>query len=179
MCASAARYRGASAVLGLSALLSVTATVRLAAQGARPEPGRIAPDFTLKTLSGDRATLSRLRGRPVVINFWASWCVPCRSEMPALVAAYAAHRDAGLEILAVNLRDQEATKRDVERFVAEFRIPFPVLLDEKGKVWRGYALVSVPTSVFVDLTGTVRVVHPGPISPEALVGALAQIVPAP
>ena len=70
-------------------------------------PGQLSPDFTLKTVVGATVTLSELKGHPVVINFWASWCPPCRVEMPLLVAAYQAHRDAGLEVLAVNRTDPD------------------------------------------------------------------------
>lgn len=68
----------------------------------QPKTGAVAPDFTLKTLAGSRTSLSAYSGRPVLLNFWATWCAPCRGEMPAIVAAYRAHRAEGLEVLAVN-----------------------------------------------------------------------------
>jgi thiol-disulfide isomerase/thioredoxin len=139
--------------------------------------GSVAPAFTLTTLAGSPANLSDYKGRPVLINFWASWCTPCRSEMPDIVAAYRAHQDTGLEVLAINLTDQEGMK-DVRKFAAEFQMPFPVLLDEKGRVRRLYALVGVPTSVFVGSDGVVRLVNPGPITDEALERGLAEILPA-
>jgi peroxiredoxin len=139
--------------------------------------GSVAPAFTLPTLAGSPANLSDYKGRPVLINFWASWCTPCRSEMPDIVAAYRAHQDTGLEVLAINLTDQEGMK-DVRKFAAEFQMPFPVLLDEKGRVRRLYALVGVPTSVFVGSDGVVRLVNPGPITDEALERGLAEILPA-
>ena len=137
-----------------------------------------APDFELRTLDGQIVRLSESRGRPVLVNFWASWCDPCRSEMPTIVAAYDEHRAAGLVVLAVNLRDQERD-RDVRRFVEEFQLPFPVLLDARGTVRRRYRLRAVPTTVFIDTTGVVRIIHPGPLTTEALGRGLAEILPQP
>lgn len=135
-----------------------------------------APDFTLKTLSHDSVTLSQFRGHPVLLNFWASWCKPCREELPGIMAAYEAHHATGLEVLAINLTDQERMQ-DVRRFAAELRMPFPVPLDEKGKVRKRYALVSVPTSVFIDAVGVERVVHSGPMTSDAIQRGLAAILP--
>lgn len=140
------------------------------------QPGQRAPDFKLKTLTGPKATLSDLKGRPVLLSFWATWCPPCRAEMPEIVAAYRAQKEAGLEVVAVNLTDQEWLK-DVRKFVTEFEMPFPVLLDERGRVRELYALISVPTYVFIGPDGVVRVVNSGPMSTESLKRGLAQIVP--
>lgn len=157
-------------------LLLLLAPEPLCAQTYSAEPGEAAPDFTLPRLDGGRIALADLRGRPVLINFWATWCRPCRTEMPELVSAYATHRAAGLEIVAVNLTDQENGK-DVRRFVAELGMLFPIALDEKGKVRERYRLVSLPTSIFVDTAGVVRVVHPGPISAGVLAQGLDSILP--
>jgi len=142
-------------------------------------PGDTAPPFTLKTLDGVPASLSDYAGHPVLINFWASWCKPCRSEMPLIIAAYHAHQQAGLAVLAIDLTDQEASKKDVRKFGTEFQIPFPVLLDEKGKARRLYALRGVPTSIFVGADGIVRGVNPGPINEAALQHGLSEILPVP
>lgn len=141
-------------------------------------PGQPAPEFELKSLEGRRTRLSEFRGRPVLVNFWASWCDPCRTEMPELVAAYEAHREAGLQVLAVNLRDQER-ERDVRRFVEEFRLPFPILLDARGAVRRRFRVRAIPTTVFIDTTGTLRLTHAGPLTAEALRRGLGEILPAP
>ena len=141
------------------------------------KPGQQPPDFTLKTVAGTTVTLSELRGRPVVINFWASWCPPCRTEMPLLVAAYQAHRDVGLEVLAVNMTDQDS-KKDMRKFVAEFAMPFSVPLDEKGMVRKLYGLIAYPTSVFVGSDGIVRVAHSGPIDGRTLDRNLAAVLAA-
>ena len=139
--------------------------------------GQLSPDFTLKTVAGTTVTLSELKGHPVVINFWASWCPPCRVEMPLLVAAYQAHREAGLEVLAVNMTDQDG-KKDMRKFVAEFAMPFQVALDEKGRIRKLYGLIAYPTTVFVGSDGIVRVVHSGPISGLTLDRNLAEILTA-
>ena len=160
-----------SVVVVLTALLSP----RLAgAQGA--EPGLPAPEFRLPLLQSGDAALSDYRGRPVVVNFWASWCEPCRTEMPDLISAHAAHRTSGLEVLAVNLTDQEV-RRDVRVFVAELGMTFPVLLDERGRTRRQYELVLIPTTVFVDTAGVVRLLHSGPLTPAALARGLTLILP--
>ena len=137
--------------------------------------GSPSPLFNLERLDGGRAALGEFRGRPVIINFWASWCGPCRAEMPDLIDAW--HKNSGaLEILAVNLTDQERRK-DVTRFVAEFGIPFPVLLDVRGKVRELYSLVLLPTTVFLDSGGVVRSVHSGPLTRSALELGLGTILP--
>jgi thiol-disulfide isomerase/thioredoxin len=117
---------------------------------------------------------TELRGKPVILNFWATWCTPCRTEFPDLISTW---REAGgaLEIVAVNLTDQER-KKDVVRFVEEFAVPFPVVLDTRGKVRELYSLITMPTSVFLDSTGIVRRIHPGPLTRPALAHGLEAIL---
>lgn len=158
-------------------ILSAADTVPLLSQESL-RVGAAAPEFSLKTLAGGTTSLSQYRGRPVLVNFWASWCRPCRAEMPEIIAAYNAHRAAGLEVLAINLTDQER-RRDVLRFVEELGIPFPVLLDEKGRVRERYGLIAVPTTLLVDRVGGVRAVHPGPIGQNSLAQGLAAVLPNP
>jgi peroxiredoxin len=139
--------------------------------------GREAPRFSLERLDGGRLELGDLRGRAVIVNFWATWCKPCRSEFADLISAWR-EADGALEIVAVNLTDQER-KKDVLHFVEEFAVPFPVVLDRKGKVRELYSLVTLPTSVFVDSAGIVRRVHSGPLTRPALSQGLAVILPSP
>jgi thiol-disulfide isomerase/thioredoxin len=147
-----------------------------AAQSIGVEPGELAPPFALAGLDGGQVTLAEFRGRPVVINFWATWCRPCRVEMPMLIGAWQENRGPKLEIVAVNLSDQERRK-DVRRFVEHLKLPFYVALDERGRVRERYGLVSLPTTVFVDSAGTVRGVHAGPLSEHNLADGLAAILP--
>jgi thiol-disulfide isomerase/thioredoxin len=138
--------------------------------------GAVAPEIDLPTLAGDRVKLSALRGHPVIITFWGTWCPPCREEFPALVAAQRQHRDAGLVVIGVNQRDQELSTRAVQEFVNELGVDFPVALDGRGQTRRRFRLVGLPTTIFVDAAGVMRLVHPGPITRAELSDALALIV---
>jgi cytochrome c biogenesis protein CcmG/thiol:disulfide interchange protein DsbE len=123
--------------------------------GALPLEGQPAPDFTLKTLDGSTVTLSKLQGQPVLINFWASWCMPCRAEMPEIVRAYATHKADGLIVLAINMTFQDSLP-EAQAFAKEFHMPFPVLLDDTGAVARdAYRLSVLPMSFFVDRKGVI------------------------
>ena len=99
--------------------------------------------------------LSALRGHPVVLTFWGTWCPPCREEFPRLVAAYKKHHASGLEIVAVNQRDQELSLKDVQAFAVTYGVPFTVALDMRGRSRRTYRLVGLPTTVFIDSAGTI------------------------
>jgi len=126
-----------------------------------PMIGGQAPDFALAGLDGAEISLSQLRGQPVLINFWASWCLPCREEMPELVRSYEAHKAEGFIVLGLNLTYIDSLP-DVQGFVEEFSIPFPVLLDMDGAVAeRLYRIPGVPTSVFVNRNGTVARIQVG------------------
>lgn len=129
-----------------------------------PVVGQLAPDFTLKTLAGDPITLASLRGQPVLLNFWASWCPPCRLEMPDLMRVYETRRAEGLVILGVNVTFQDSTS-DAQAFVDEFKITFPTLLDETGQVTTDlYQVRGLPTSVFIDPKGHITRINLGPMT---------------
>ncbi|HKZ54370.1 MAG TPA: TlpA disulfide reductase family protein [Anaerolineales bacterium] len=135
-----------------------------------------APDFTLDLLQGGQVTLSGLRGRAVIVNLWASWCPPCRAEMPALQRVYEANRERGLEILAVNTTFQDSEAEAAE-FVREFGLTFPVPLDRTGEVSQTYLLRALPTTFFIDRQGVIRkVVLGGPMSEATIQTAVEELL---
>ena len=116
--------------------------------------GEIAPDFTLKDLNGVEKSLKEFRGKVVLLNFWATWCSPCRIEIPSMVELYKKYKDRGLEIIGVNL--DKLGKSDVEKFSLEHKINFPVLLNPSGDVAALYGVVVLPTTVFLDRNGKIK-----------------------
>jgi len=128
-----------------------------------------APDFNLKTLTGDTVKLADLKGKKVFINFWATWCPPCVEEMPAIQQFYEQHgNDENLVILAVNATDLESDIESVQQFVDKNGIGFPILLDEKGDVSINYEVLTIPTSVILNEEGKVIEQIIGPVSEEML-----------
>ena len=132
-----------------------------------PQQGFLAPDFTLLNLEGESMTLSEQRGNAVLVNLWATWCPPCRAEMPAIQKMYAFYKDQGFVVMAVNVTNQD--DRDaILPFSLEYALTFPLLLDVGGQVSSLYELRSLPSSFFIDRQGIVQeVVIGGPMS-EAL-----------
>jgi cytochrome c biogenesis protein CcmG/thiol:disulfide interchange protein DsbE len=132
-----------------------------------PREGFLAPDFSLKTPDGASVTLSDFRGQAVLVNLWATWCPPCRSEMPAIQKLYDEYRDQGFVVLAVNMTYQDNAS-NVLPFTQDNNLTFPILLEQTGAVAKKYELRSLPTSFFIDKEGIIReVVIGGPMS-EAL-----------
>ncbi len=146
-----------------------------ASPNGRLKVGEAAPDFVLQDLEGNEVRLSDFAGRPVLLNFWNTWCPPCRTEMPALQEVYTAQGADGLQILAVNLLYQENDLRDVTQFVQEKGLTFPILLDETGEVAVRYRVGSLPTSVFVDREGKVHLIQVGPMSRAFVQSVLQEI----
>lgn len=134
--------------------------------------GRESPDFTLPDLNGNQVALSDHRGEVVLINFWATWCPPCRVEMPDLEAVYRAHHDDGFEILGV---DQREPKELVEEFVSERGFSWKFLLDEDFEVSEEYAATSIPRSILVDRDGTVAHVWRGTLTRSQVEQQLADL----
>jgi peroxiredoxin len=148
--------------------------VGAAAQGIAR--GALAPEIDLPTLDGGRIKLSTLRGHPVVVTFWGTWCQACRDEFPELVAAHKSHTESGLQVLAVNQRDQELSTTVVTSLIKEYSVPFVVALDEHGKSRRSFRLLAIPTTVFIDSAGIIQRVHSGAISRTELAQGLAAIL---
>jgi len=119
---------------------------------------KTVPDVTLKTAAGDPVRLSELRGRVVLVDFWASWCVPCRTSFPALDAIYREYHDRGVAVLAVNLDER---RRDADAFLSEFPHTMPVLFDPKGTSAEAFAVQGMPSSFVIDRSGNIRFTHVG------------------
>ncbi|WP_164219622.1 TlpA disulfide reductase family protein [Virgibacillus sp. YIM 98842] len=127
-------------------------------ESAGIQPGETAPDFELETLEGDTVRLSDLRGQKVILNFWATWCGPCREEMPEMQEFYD-NNEEEVEILAVNLLETETDDSNAQEFIDEFQYTYPVLLDEGAEVSEAYkGSVAVPTTYFIGTDGTIQ--HP-------------------
>ena len=137
------------------------------------EVGRAAPDFALRTLDGGTIRLSDLRGSVVLINFWASWCQPCRAEMPEIVHAQASEGARGLRVVAVDLQEAEGPVRE---FAQQFGMHFPVAFDRTGEVARTYWVKELPATVFVDRSGVIRTIKYGPMTGEYLREQLAGLL---
>ncbi|WP_241535816.1 peroxiredoxin family protein [Indiicoccus explosivorum] len=137
--------------------------------GADLEQGALAPDFSLETLSGDSVKLSDYRGQKVVLNFWASWCEPCKKEMPEMQNFYESLPEgADVEILAVNLTDKDDGLDKIQEFVEEYEMTFPVPLDESGNVSETYGVLAIPTTFLIDEEGRLQTQIRGPVDEEML-----------
>jgi cytochrome c biogenesis protein CcmG, thiol:disulfide interchange protein DsbE len=141
-----------------------------------PAVGHPAPEFTLVDLDGRMVALRELRGKVVLVNVWATWCPPCRAEMPAMQAALDRYGEQGLVVLAVNQReDREA----VAAFMRERQLAFPALLDSDGAVGAAYQASALPSSFFIGRDGMVRAVYRGPLSRSVLESTIAGLVAEP
>lgn len=127
--------------------------------------GNRARDFHLESLHGEQVSLSDYKGSVVLVNFWATWCAPCRAEIPDFEAAYQAHKDDDFVVLGINV---EESSRDVEAFVRELNVTYPVLLDEQGKVMNEYRGLGLPMSLLVDRDGVIQVRHMGILTANQL-----------
>lgn len=145
--------------------------------GRMPKEGEQVPDFELKRLAGGTVKLADLRGSPVLINFWATWCGPCKQEMPLIVEQYNQNRGRGLRVLAIDTLANDSSVEDIRKFATQFNMNFDVLVDETDEVGAGWNILGLPTSFFVKPDGTVAKVKVGPMSADELRGYLKQIVP--
>lgn len=147
------------------------------AEGERyaPELNALAPLFEGETLNGQTLKLVDLRGQVVLINFWATWCEPCKAEMPDLQAVYEDYQSRGLVILGVNLDEGQA---DISRWVEELGLTFDIVLDERQQIATLYQLRGQPSSYLVAPNGVITQVYYGPTTRQSLEAAIAPFLPA-
>ena len=135
-------------------LVALTTAILASAVNAAGDPP--APAFSLPARGGSTIDLSQYKGQVVMINFWASWCVPCRQEMPLLDNIYKKYKPLGFTLLSVNV---EPEQKDAENFLKQTPVSFPVVFDAKSKVSGLYNVQGMPTTVFIDRKGNVRLMH--------------------
>ncbi len=138
--------------------LGASCALSLAASAASIAPGAAAPAFQLHSSASNDLSLSDLKGQVVLINFWASWCGPCRQEMPVLDQLYRKYKAAGFTLLGVNVEPKSA---DAEGFLRTTPVSFPILFDTDSKVSRLYEVAGMPSTVILDRSGKVRYIHHG------------------
>jgi cytochrome c biogenesis protein CcmG, thiol:disulfide interchange protein DsbE len=146
---------------------------------AMGEVNRPAPAIDLPTLDGGQIDLASFRGQVVLVNFWGTWCEPCRREMPALQSAYDQLRNEGFQVIGVNLADDEATNgtgvEEIREFVRQYGVTYPNGLDTEGSVTNAYRVFPLPTSFFIDAQGNIRYVHVGELNLEDIQARFKQL----
>lgn len=130
--------------------------------------GAVAPDFELSTLDGQKIKLSDYRGKKVILNFWATWCPPCKAEMPHMEKFYKENKDKNVEILAVNLTNMDKGIEEVKVFVKEYGLTFPIPLDEEGIAGTTYQAFTIPTSYILDEKGVITKKIVGPMDEKMM-----------
>lgn len=132
------------------------------------QEGQAAPDFQLQTIDGNTMKLSDLKGKKVILNFWATWCPPCKAEIPHMQKFYSEQTNDKVEIVAVNVTNGEKNPNDVETFVKDNGLTFPILLDFTGEVGQTYQAFTIPTSYMIDSKGVIQKKIIGPMDKEMM-----------
>lgn len=141
------------------------------------ETGQMSPDFSLSDVSGQPVTLSELRGQPVVVIFWASWCTHCEKEMPLMQDMYEKYGDQGLQVVGVNVPGLGGdTIEKAKAFVAQKGLSFPVVFDQAGQTYGAYGVNGVPNLFFIDKDGVMVAAYPGAMDAERLEAQIKQLV---
>ncbi len=166
----------AVALVGLLATQACTPSSQ-AVPGGRQEAavgvnvGELAPDFTLNDLQGNPVALSDFRGKTVFVNFWATWCPPCRAEMPEIESLYQEYKDRGVVVIGVDIMEAQA---QVRQYVQQGGYSWIFVLDTSGKVAVDYRITAIPTSFFIDKDGIIQVVAIGAMTKRAMETKLAE-----
>jgi peroxiredoxin len=140
--------------------------------GGKPVEGEEAPDFTLTTLDGKQRSLSDLKGKPVMINFWGTWCPPCKTEMPAIQQAYMINKSKGFEVVSVNIRENDLP---VHNFVQQMGLTFPIWMDKDREVVKQYKIGPIPSTFFINRDGVIEKKIEGPLQLNQLQYYINQI----
>ncbi len=156
--------------IGLLIVL-LTALLRPTKEKESPLIGKIAPNFTLKTFEGAVVSLNQFKGEPVVINFWASWCIPCRDEAPVLNRLASDHPE--IVVFGINFQDNQT---DANEFRKEFKLVFPVLNGNTDSVAVSYGVTGVPETFFIDKTGKITSRHAGPVDQTIIEQKIKEIL---
>ncbi len=155
-------------VIGIYILASPSGSSTMAKSGSSVE----APDFTFALLDGKKVSLSDYRGKPVVLNFWASWCPPCREETPVMVKISDKYEEQ-VQFLGVVQSD---TAESASKFAEEFKMNYPSGLDSTGEISNAYKIAGIPTSFFINGDGTVQASYIGPIEEEILIDYIEDLL---
>lgn len=158
-----------ASILALAGCAPATETTRRGIQ-----VGSVAPDVVLQGLDGSTASLDEYRGQVVLLNFWATWCEPCRDEIPDLEAAYQAGQEGGFVVLGLAVEEPQET---VAPFVQEMGMTYPVFLDVQGSVKKVFRVSGLPMSLLIDQEGVIRVRHVGHLSSDQLAEYLQDLEP--
>ncbi len=160
-----------SVAVGL-VLLALLTFGFLSSRDGRPQQGELAPDFALVLLNGSEVSLADLHGQIVVLNFWASWCSPCRREAPALQETWAMYEDQGVAFVGVTYQDAKGAS---QKFIQKFGITYANGTDEKGRISRAYGVVGVPETFIIDQDGKVAWFQIGEVQAKDLVRQLERL----
>jgi cytochrome c biogenesis protein CcmG, thiol:disulfide interchange protein DsbE len=156
-------------------LLNRPSSINVTVQGGKATVGALAPDFTTETIDGTPVHLSQYRGKPVLLNFWATWCAPCQQEMPLLQRVSDIDRAPGLVVLAVNY--QETNPGTIRAFLRRVDAHFPAVYDPAGQIAAEYGVtVGLPVSVFIDRSGKVSYIQLGQMTSAVLQQHLQSIL---
>jgi cytochrome c biogenesis protein CcmG/thiol:disulfide interchange protein DsbE len=160
-------------VLALLALFLYGMSTDRLPTGVMPRANAAAPDFQLSTFDGKPLKLSDLRGQVVVLNFWASWCVPCREEQPSLVSTAKRYQSRGVTFVGVNIQDNE---HDATGFMHQYNIDYPVVSDPTGGVYINYGVVGMPETYVITRDGRIAQKLVGPVDPAVLSATLEGVL---
>lgn len=162
------RSLGVGTVVLVAVVLVAVLAVAFARSGGPPRSpliGRAAPDFALTTIGGETLSMHELRGEVVILNFWASWCVPCREEAPLLERTRRAYEGRGLRVVGVLYQDAQA---DAAAFAEQYGLGYPSVIDPDGRTAIDYGVIGIPASFLIDREGVIRALQIGPYTDAAL-----------